>query len=316
MPSSGEFALIRWIREQAGSKADGFTKLAIGDDCAILEPPAGCALVVTTDMLMDGRHFVLSEHGAEAVGRKAMGVNLSDIAAMAAIPRAAFVAVALPRGEGRADAIARALHRGIAEMANRFEVILAGGDTNSWDGPLVICVTLVGSMSPGARPILRSGAQPGDVVYVTGPLGGSILGRHMTPQPRIAEALELRERFPIHALIDISDGLAADLGHILDESGNLGALLEAEAIPIHPDATVLSAKTGRNALDHALHDGEDFELCVVLDPDSAADVDLNRSALVRLIRVGTIVAQPGLRLRHPDGREATIETTGFDHLKH
>ncbi len=314
MALSGEFELIRWFRKQSRVPDHGFTRLGIGDDCAILQPSAGLELVVTTDMLMDGRHFVLERHGPEAVGRKAMGVNLSDIAAMAAVPKAAFIAVALPRRQGHACDIARGLHAGVAEMANRFDVTLAGGDTNAWDGPLVICVTLIGETPPGTAAIRRSGALAGDGIFVTGPLGGSILGRHLNPSPRIAEALALREQFGIHALIDISDGLAADLGHILEESGNRGAVLEAEAVPIHPDAVTLSSTTGRTPLDHAINDGEDFELCAVLGPQSAARIESRPAERVRLIRVGTIVGQPGLRIRDREGRVTPIESAGFDHL--
>src|SRR5207245_971685 len=148
----------------------------------------GADLVVTTDLLMDGRHFRLDRDGPEAVGTKAMAVNLSDIAAMAARPVAAVAAVALPKRDGRAAEIAQALHAGMSAGAGRFGVALVGGDTNAWDGPLVVCVTVLGeTTSRGA--VRRSGARPGDVVFVTGPLGGSLLGRHLRPTPRIAEAL-------------------------------------------------------------------------------------------------------------------------------
>ncbi len=311
----GEFDLIRWIKAQAKSPRDGLTALGIGDDCAILQPTLGAELVVTTDMLMDGRHFVLSEHGPEAVGRKAMGVNLSDIAAMAAIPQAAFVAVALPRKDGRADEIARGMHAGIAEIAARFGMTLAGGDTNAWDGPLVVCITMIGQTPAGTRAVRRSGARVGDVIFVTGPLGGSLLGRHLSPEPRIAEALALRGEVEIHAMIDISDGLASDLRRILEESGNLGAILEGDAIPIHVDARERSRQTGRTALDHALSDGEDFELCVVLGPEEAARIESDPPFPARLFRVGEIVEGSGLRIREKEGRERVVEPSGFDHLR-
>ena len=312
--SPGEFDLIRWIKAHTESNRDGLTTLGIGDDCAILLPSPGAELVVTTDMLMDGRHFVLSEHGPEAVGRKAMAVNLSDIAAMAAIPEAAFVAVALPRTAGRANEIARGLHAGISEVASRFGVTLAGGDTNAWDGPLVVCITMIGQTPVGSRAIRRSGAKVGDLVFVTGPLGGSILGRHLKPVPRIAEALALRKAVEIHALIDISDGLASDLGHILEESGNLGAILEPEEIPIHEDAWKQSQQTGRTALDHALNDGEDFELCVVLAPEDAARINRDPPFPARLYRVGKIVKEGRLRTMERDGHERAIKPLGFDHI--
>src|SRR4051794_7920632 len=152
----GEFGLIDWIRRQPSRPAGKGTTLGIGDDCAILEPTPGSQLLVTTDMLMDGRHFRLASDGPEAAGYKAMGVNVSDIAAMAGIPRAAVVSVALSRTDP--TAIARGLHAGLKRMADRFEVDLVGGDTNAWDGPLVINVTLLGETTPSGA-VRRSGAR-------------------------------------------------------------------------------------------------------------------------------------------------------------
>ena len=156
------------------------------------------------------------------------------------------------------------------ELAERFGVDLVGGDTNAWDGPLVISVTLLGEATARGA-VRRAGARPGDAILVTGPLGGSLLaGRHLRPEPRIAEALALHQAAPLHAMIDISDGLSSDLAHILAESGGLGAVLDAAAIPIHPDAHEMSRRDGIPALDHALNDGEDFELCLVVAADDAA----------------------------------------------
>lgn len=309
---SSEFGLIRWIRERA-ARSDRVA-LGIGDDCALIEPTPGCKLVVTTDMLMDGRHFRLEEAGAEAVGRKAMGVNISDIAAMAARPVAAVVAVALPRRPLKLEAVAHGLHMGLGEMANRFDISLVGGDTNAWDGPLVICVTLLGETTlKGA--VLRSGAKVGDAIFVTGPLGGSLLGRHLSPQPRVVEAIALHEAAKLHALIDISDGLSSDLGHILDESGGLGAELDADSIPIHPDAIEIGKKTGRSALEHALTDGEDFELCLTASQADADRLDADPPVPARLFRVGRVVRKPGIRLVDPDGIVRPVQPGGFDHFR-
>jgi thiamine-monophosphate kinase len=309
----GEFGLIDWIRRQQSGRAHQGTALGIGDDCAILDVAPGSQLLVTTDMLMDGRHFRLESHGAEAVGFKAMGVNLSDIAAMAGVPRAAVVSVALPRSG--AVAIAQGLHAGLKQMADRFEVDLIGGDTNAWDGPLVVSVTLLGETTPlGA--VRRSGAQPGDLILVTGPLGGSLFrGRHLRPEPRVREALALLGAARLDAMIDISDGLSSDLGHILEESGGLGATLDAGDIPIHPDALDQSQTDGIPAIDHALHDGEDFELCVVLSPVSALGLLALPPEPARLFRVGVVTAEAGLRLRRSDGTVTLLEPGGFDHLR-
>ena len=307
----GEFNLIRWIRENSRPNPDS-TILGIGDDCAILRLSPGSDLVTTTDMLMDGRHFHLEQAGARAVGFKAMAVNISDIAAMAARPVAALVAVALPRKS--ATAVAQGLHAGMAEVAAAYGVSLIGGDTNAWDGPLVICVTLLGE-STGRGPVRRAGARPGDLIYVTGPLGGSILGRHLRPAPLIAEALALNDAYPVHAMIDISDGLTSDLGHILDESGGVGALLDEESIPIHPEAVEMSRLDGRPALEHALNDGEDFELCVVLSPEDALDLEQRPISPARLIRVGRIVSKPGVWMVDGSGQSRRLESAGFDHLR-
>jgi thiamine-monophosphate kinase len=311
MPA-GEFGLIQWIRRQAGRCRQG-TALGIGDDCAILDVAPGTQLLVTTDMLMDGRHFQLDRDGAEAVGYKAMGVNISDIAAMAGVPRAAVVSVALPRD--KAISMAQELHAGLRRMADRFEVDLSGGDTNAWGGPLVINVALLGETTPRG-PVRRAGASPGDLVLVTGPLGGSLhRGRHLRPEPRVQEALALHGSTRLSAMIDISDGLSSDLGHILEESGGVGAILDASAIPIHQDALDQAAADGRPSLDHALNDGEDFELCVVVAPESARKLLASPPAPARLYLVGEITSEPGLRLRTPDGQITPLASDGFDHLR-
>jgi len=302
---TGEFGLIAWIRERV--QAGRGVSQGIGDDCASLTFRAGAEVLVTTDMLMEGRHFLLHETTAAEVGYKALAVNLSDIASMAGVPVAAFVAVALPRGS--AVEVAQGLHAGMIPLLEKFGVTLAGGDTNAWDGPLVVTVTLIGEATDRGA-VRRSGARPGDLIIVTGPLGGSLLGRHLRPTPRVAEALVLAEVVRLHAMIDLSDGLAADLGHILEESGGLGATLDALAIPIHPDARSL----GGSPIDHALHDGEDFELCLTVSPDDADRLLASPPSGVTLHRIGTIEVEPGLRLRLADGSTRPLTPKGFDHL--
>ena len=306
----GEFDLIAWMRARSNPTAR--VPLGIGDDCALVRSTSGRDLLVTTDMLMDGRHFRLGEASLAEVGSKALAVNLSDIAAMAGIPLAAFVAVALPLGE--AVTIAQGLHAGMVPLAERFGVALAGGDTNAWDGPLVVSVTVLGETNP-TGPVRRSGAQPGDVVVVTGPLGGSLAtGRHLRPIPRIDEALKVAARVPIHAMIDLSDGLASDLGHILVESGHLGAELDANQVPIHPDALALPTLEGWTPLAHALRDGEDFELCLTLNPTDWDRLQRQPIVGVTLTRVGTITTGSGITLRWPDGSTEPWTGKGFDHM--
>jgi thiamine-monophosphate kinase len=311
--SFGEFGLIDWIRHQRMGRIRKGTAVGIGDDCAVLDRSTGTQLLVTTDMLMDGRHFHLDRDGPEAVGYKAMGVNISDIAAMAGVPRAAVVAVALPRKDRLA--VAQGLHQGLARMADRFEVDLVGGDTNAWEGPLVVTVTLLGETTP-LGPVRRSGACPGDVVLVTGPLGGSLFrGRHLCPEPRVGEALALHEAARLHAMIDLSDGLSSDMGHILEESAGVGAVIDAHAIPIHPDARDQTLADGSSPLDHALNDGEDFELCLAVSPADARALLSNPPAGVRLFAIGEITREPGLWLRSPEGSLSRLESRGFDHFR-
>ncbi len=200
-------------------------------------------------------------------------------------------------------------------LAERFGVDLVGGDTNAWAGPLVISVTVLGEATERGA-VGRTGARPGDAILVTGPLGGSLFaGRHLRPEPRITEALALHDAAPIHALIDLSDGLSSDLAHILTESGGLGAELDAQAIPVHPDAHAMSQEDGRSALEHALHDGEDFELCLVVSPDDARRLLAARGGWATLHEVGRVTSTPGMRLNTALRTIHPIEPRGFDHLR-
>ncbi|MBY0513424.1 MAG: thiamine-phosphate kinase [Gemmataceae bacterium] len=256
-----EFDFINWLRTRTPSNPRVI--VGPGDDTAVLAPLERPVLV-TTDMLMDGTDFILAEVGPRVAGRKAMAVNLSDIAAMAGEPIAAVVSVALPKSGGRA--LGEELTLGLRESADEFGVAVVGGDTNSWDGRLVISVTLLGEAT-SRGPVLRSGARPGDWVFVTGPLGGSIRGHHLTFTPRVREALRLHVVADLHAMIDVSDGLAADLNHILEES-RCGAVIAADAVPLADAAVELGRTSGKSPLEHALGDGEDFELLFTV---SAAD---------------------------------------------
>ncbi len=257
---TGEFAFISWLR--AKTPLLKHVKVGPGDDTAVLETAEGLPLL-TTDMLLEGSCFILQEAGAYRVGRKAIAVNLSDIAAMAGKPLAAVVALALPRHSGRE--IAEQLYEGIRDGAEPFGTAIVGGDTNSWSGPLAISITLFGEAT-SRGPVLRSGARPGDLIFTTGPLGGSLLGKHLDFTPRIREALALHQAANLHAMIDISDGLAADLHHICTES-QCGALLWGDKIPIADAARQKTLLDGREPLYHALHDGEDFELLFTIAPE-------------------------------------------------
>src|SRR3954468_4925205 len=251
---AGEFDFISWIRSQ--QKPTKIVTHPAGDDLAILKWPENELVLVGVDQVIDGVHFDSTKHDPRAIGRKVMNRNLSDCAAMACLPAAAVATVALPRGVG--IDYAKELYLGLRDAADPFYCSIVGGDTASWDGKLIVTVSILGR-SGGVAPVTRSGAKVSDGIFVTGPLGGSLLGRHMTFEPRVFLAREIAKKKRAHAMIDISDGLSRDLSHICQMSG-VGATIDATSIPIHEDAIKLSHENGLSPLEHALHDGEDHEL--------------------------------------------------------
>jgi thiamine-monophosphate kinase len=304
IPSSGEFDYIDWLRRR--TPTDPRVLIGPGDDAATLQLRPNVPCLITTDMLMDGVCFKLDEAGPRAVGRKAMAVNLSDIAAMAAKPVAAVVSAALPRLGGRL--LAEQLYLGLREMADEFHTAIVGGDTNSWEGPLVISVTVLGEAT-GGGPVRRNGAQPGDWLMVTGPLGGSIRGKHLTFSPRVREAIKLNEIAPLHAMIDISDGLAADVNHLCMESG-CGAVLYAGRIPI--TSGVRNMGDNKSALDHALTDGEDFELAFAIpEADGRKLLETQPVSGITLVQIGEFIDQ-GLWIEEQEKRRP-LEPRGYEH---
>lgn len=297
---TGEFELIAKLRQQLSEFPA--LKVGPGDDAAVIARPDGSSWLIATDMLMDGVHFELDKTDPRLIGRKALAVNLSDIAAMGARPTTAVISVALPKGSN----IGEPLHAGLFELAAEFGTVIAGGDTNSWDGPLVINVAVTGELDPGTEPLLRSGAQVGDQVFVTGPLGGSILGHHLTFTPRVREAIAIRGIVEPTAMMDISDGLASDLHHILRES-NVGAVLFADRIPIRE-----SIRSEPNAINRALSDGEDFELLFTVSADDANRLTDTPPENVELFPVGEIT-ESGCELVQPNGSSEQLVPTGWVH---
>ena len=300
-----ESEFIQWICRQGGLDP-ALVEVGPGDDCAVLKL-GGERLLVTTDQLLDGVHGSLETHGPEALGRKAAARAVSDIAAMAGLPVAMVATVAAPRGFSRPQA--EALYRGLRAAADELSCPLVGGDLAAWaagPGPLAITVTVLGRCGQLA-PVLRSGARAGDVVCVTGALGGAWRsGRDLTFRPRLAEARLLAERFGLHALIDISDGLAADLGHLAAASG-VGAELDASAVPIHADAAGLD-----DPLAAALSDGEDYELLFALPEGQAERLLASRPLGVPVTRIGRIVDGAGVTLIR-DGRRQALPPSGWEH---
>jgi thiamine-monophosphate kinase len=294
---AGEFDFIEWVRSQQARSE--MVPVPAGDDLAVVKWPGGEELMlVGTDQVLDGVHFDSKVHSPRAIGRKVMNRNLSDCAAMACLPVAAVGTVALPRGVGME--YVKELYLGLKEAGAVFGCEIVGGDTASWEGKLAITVSIVGR-SGGIKPVTRSGAKPTQHIYVTGPLGGSLLGRHMTFVPRIHEARALAETGAISSMIDISDGLSRDIGHICRQSG-VGAILIADQIPVHEDAIEMR-RDGHSPLEHALHDGEDHELLFTtseLVPEGMG------------ILIGATTGEPGVRLKMRDG-EVPLEPKGWEH---
>jgi thiamine-monophosphate kinase len=292
----GEFDFISWIRSQ--QRESEMVRLSAGDDLAILKWKAEDLLLVGVDQVLDGVHFDSTIHSPRAIGRKAMNRNLSDCAAMACLPAAAVATAALPRGTSLD--YSREFYLGMKEAADAFDCAIVGGDTASWEGKLVVTVTILGR-SAGNKPLTRKGARPGDSIYVTGNgLGGSILGRHMSFMPRVAEGFQIGGTGLANAMIDLSDGLSRDLAHVCRESG-VGAVIDAARIPIHRDAIEMPPD-GRSPLEHALHDGEDYELLFTGSPQAFGE----------FTSIGRIVAEPGIFLE-TSGVPTTLEPKGWEH---
>lgn len=271
----------------------------IGDDMAIvnlLGSGAGVGLeggaLLKIDQSLDGVHFDLRHHSWEQAGQKAVNRCLSDCAAMACRPVAIMLAVVLPH-EATVEQ-ARTLFLACRDAAHKFACPLVGGDTSIWPEPgqrLAITVSALGQAVPAIVPVRRSTAQPGDAILVTGELGGSILGRHLSFTPRIELALELARRVRLTAMMDLSDGLAQDLPRLCRAS-NVGALVCPAQLPVHPDALKLSQRDGLPPALHALADGEDYELLFTIPeadlPKLFPAPGSNRIAGVRVTRIGTM----------------------------
>lgn len=295
-----------WFRQQR-ELSPAQIPIGIGDDMAQIALGAGCSVLVTTDMLLDGTHFDAKTAGLKRVGFKSMAASLSDCAAMATIPLAAVVAVGLPHGFSGQEL--KELHAGIISAADRYRCPLVGGDLTAWQGAgrLVVCVSMLSK--PGDKPpVRRNGAKVGDAICVTGSLGGSGLRKHLDFEPRIEEALEMVRIAELHAMMDISDGLSTDLNRICAQSG-VGALVEAAALPISDDA-----KTQADPLDAALNEGEDFELLFTLSQDQWDKLRRQWCGSTPLTEVGRITDTGRMELHRSDGGIADLKPGGYEHL--
>lgn len=301
-----EQSFLAWLRGRLRELPT--VAVGVGDDAAVIDIPAGNQLVATTDTIIDGVDFLVSQHSLRDVGYKAIAVNLSDIAAMGALPKSALVTLSLPSRD--ATRTAAGVYEGILECCKEYQVAVAGGDISVYEGPLSISVTLLGTVPTGGA-WLRSGAKEGDAIVLTGAVGGSLLGRHLRPVPRVQLASRLRSLIAVHAAMDISDGLSLDLDRLCAASG-VGAELELAKIPIHEDALKRAASPqGRKAIEHALGDGEDFELILALDANEF-DALQTTAPEFALHRIGTFVGRTGIWSRTANDMKR-LSPSGFVH---
>ncbi len=317
MPS--EFSLIR----RHFSPGTRHTALAGGDDCALVAPRAGRELAITTDMLAEGTHF-LPGTDPEALGHKTLAVNLSDLAAMGAEPRWAFLALALPDAD---ESWVAAFARGFLSLAGQFDVDLAGGDTTR--GPRNLCVTAIGEVVPG-RALRRSAARLGDDIYLSGCTGEAAFGlityrqcvaaaeediahcrsRLDRPMPRVALGRALAG--VAHAAIDVSDGLVADLAHICEESG-LGAVVQWSRVP---QSSALSTCSPEERRRFVLSGGDDYELVFTASVAARREIAARAAAAdTPVTRIGSMVAGERVTVLDSSGSEMTLEQAGYDHFR-
>ena len=309
----GEFGLIEWIRGQF-PVPDGV--LGIGDDCAVIPQRDGLETLVTTDMLVEGSHFLLEDIDPYSLGWKSAAVNLSDIAGMGGKPVGTFLSVALPKSLD--DSFLEGFFRGYKDLSDRFDCPLLGGDTTASPDRMCINVTVLGSCAAG-RSRKRSAAQPGDLVCVTGPLGDSAAGlkvildkverseeetilreRHYRPLPRVEEGMKLAGTPGVNAMMDISDGIGSDLRHILEESGK-GARVDVRSLPLSAELRTVCARRAWDPVVLALDGGEDYELLFTCRPGTEVPVPYTV--------IGEILAAPGLSWEGSDR-----DFTGFKHF--
>ena len=313
----GERAWVEHLRSSVPTTAG--VRVGIGDDAAVVGLPEGCEGLLTTDLLVEGVDFVVEGLDPRDLGWKALAISVSDIAAMGGRAAHAVVSVALrPALTGK---FADELLMGLLACSERYGVALVGGDTSGTPGLLIVNVALTGFV-PAGRAVLRSGARPGDAICVTGALGGSILGRHLRVTPRQEEALALVQRCEVHAMIDVSDGLSTDLGHVVDAS-RVGAEIWDDRIPVHDDAVRLAKHELAHdetaaALEHALHDGEDFELLLCVDAADAARLERDGLEGTRVTRIGRVTENLDY-VRRPTESAADsrpVERKGYEHFRH
>lgn len=300
-----EFDFIEWLSSQVTEHPD--VVLGVGDDAAILRNSEDLQ-VLTTDLLLEGVHFESGSATFKQIGRKALAVSLSDVAAMGATPTVAVLTFAFPQ---RLEfAAAQDIFRGALELARECRVAIVGGDTNRWSQGLVVGSTVLGSLKHAGWPI--SGARPGDLLLVSGSLGGSILGKHLDFRPRCDLAAAIAPTQLVHAATDISDSLTIDLAEICRQS-KVGVCLDARRVPIAAAARARSEQTGRPPLEHALFDGEDFELLLAVAPEAADELLTKPELAGQLTVIGAFDSSDRLVLKREDGWAEPLPVRGYEH---
>ncbi|MCE5251181.1 thiamine-phosphate kinase [bacterium] len=321
----GELEFINRIRSMMPIEGGTIIRSA-GDDCLVTEFPGERLMLSTTDTFVDSVHFNPAWSDYHDIGCRCMAASVSDIAAMSGIPLYTLVSLSMPPGLFLDDAVS--LFAGLSKTGIGYSCPVCGGETTSTPGPLTITVTVIGAVEP-ERMVTRSGAQAGDAVYVTGFLGDAMGGllafqhgeegcdslkkKFVIPEARVALSRSLTGTYRIGAMIDLSDGLASDLGHICEES-RTGAVVDACCIPLSDDFLRLMEKHGRNPLDFALTAGEDFELLFTLrDPSLPAAGNVLGCPVTR---IGYITGpSEGMSVRMRDGSVKTITVKGYEHFK-
>jgi thiamine-monophosphate kinase len=328
----GEFGFIQKISRGCVIRPDSIVK-AIGDDAAAFRTDQKLLSLITTDLLVERIHFLKDTISGFDLGYKALAVNLSDIAAMGGTAREAFVSIAVP--ENCQLAYLEDIYAGMKELATRFEVNILGGDTTGSKADLIINVTVYGNVAENEL-LGRDTAQAGDIIFSTGLLGNSraglylilngiaadsedfnfLLQTHLLPQPQLHEGRFLAQQSGLHAAIDTSDGLGADLGHILAQS-HVGARIYAEKIPVSQELEKFCSQFDFNPVQYAIDGGEDYTLLCTIAPSSADKVaaDYRKAFRKPLIPIGEITNSGWLELLWPDGRSEKIIASGWDHFK-
>jgi thiamine-monophosphate kinase len=327
----GEAGIIRLMEANAPKELPSHLKKGIGDDCAVLKTAGDSVLLVTTDTLVEGIHFTAHTMPPEALGWKALAANISDIAAMGGAPHTAFLSIGLK--SGTKVSFLESFMAGFKTLADKTGIVLAGGDTVESPSSAVVTITLLGDCLK-ERVVYRSGARVGDDVWVTGPLGNAAAGlfllqnqgldvspeyeslvqAHQKPMPPLKLAKALAQSGLVHAMIDISDGIAKDLGHICEQSG-VGSELQGTSIPMSSNLLKLAAETEKNPVEWALHGGEDYEILFAASPDGRNQI-LSLAARVTSIspvRIGAIVENDGIRLETEDGK-VPVKSGGYVHF--